>query len=64
MPSLEEIANAGAASAEKCVRDSMAMDYAWMKDLRSIRSGQTPKELDAWIDRRLEELKANGSGAG
>jgi len=53
MPTLEEISEQAALDAEKCVRDSMAIDYAW-------KTGH----LDEWVDRKYAELigETNGNG--
>lgn len=53
MPTLQEISEQAAMDAEKCVRDSMAVDYAW-------KTGR----LDEWLDRKYAELigEPNGNG--
>lgn len=55
MPSLEEIIEQGAASAERMMRESMAIDYAWMTG-----------NLDEFVDRKYAQLmgELDGGSAG
>lgn len=50
MPTLEEISEQGAASAEKLIRESKAIDYAWLKDSIAHTRGETPHYLHDFID--------------
>lgn len=61
---LEELIEQSALDAEKCVRDSQLLDYAWMKDQREVAAGRPPQFLDAAIDRQYAELLGELSGNG
>lgn len=71
MPSLHEISEAGAAAHERCVRESIAMDYAYLADTRAIEGGTRPTRLNQLIERQYQQALRNlnvdgdlGSGTG
>lgn len=53
---LEEIIEASVADAERAVRYSKALDYAWLKDWDNLAHGQEPHYLTDLIDKQYNEL--------
>lgn len=66
MPTLQEISELGAASAERVIRESKAIDYAWLSDQVAIHTGRVPHNLHDFIDSQfaasLGEFNGNGIG--
>jgi hypothetical protein len=59
MPTLQEISEAGAMAAERCVKESIAMDYAYMADMHEIENGRPGNRLHSLIGK----LYGNAIGA-
>jgi hypothetical protein len=53
MPTLEEISQQAAADCERCVLESMQIDYAWMNG-----------KLDEWVERKYARLMGDERNAG
>lgn len=66
MPTLQEISEAGAAAQERMVRESIAMDYAYLADITALENGGKANRLHDFIDRRytetLGEFYGNSNG--
>jgi hypothetical protein len=46
----------GAVDAEKAVRYSRTIDYAWLKDTEEMKAGREPRFFNELIDRQYNEL--------
>ncbi len=58
--SLQQLSEQLAKDGERCVRESRALDYAWLKDQRELLQGRDPHFLDDLIDRQFAELLESG----
>lgn len=56
MPTLEELVESGAIAAERCVRESKLIDYAWLADRAEIARGREPHHFYELIDRQYAAL--------
>ncbi len=65
MPTLQEISEQAAAAHEKCVRESMAMDYAYLADMHDFEStGKPGSRLHGFIEQKHQELIGGINGNG
>lgn len=55
MPSLQEIEELGTAAAERTIRESKALDYAWMADQVAMKEGKPANQLHDLINRFYTE---------
>lgn len=62
MPSLEEISQSAAASAERTIGFSKAMDYAWLRDSIAHTRGENPHYLHDIIDAEHARLMKEING--
>lgn len=62
MPDLEQLIEAGAREAERCVQRSKMIDYAWLSDQVEMARGREPHHFYEMIDREYAALLGGMDG--